>query len=116
MGCDPVCTKPGFSQLSSGRIRHLSSYVSQPRMSRLVAAMNGRNSSTVTALVEMANGRPINTQCGGLSNVAESPSAWFDPCLNRPAGTTVRAGHAGQSRMTDPGFGAAADTTADTFS
>src|SRR6266446_7772478 len=85
-------------------------------MSRPVAAMNARNSSTVTGLVEMANGLPTKTQCGGLSNAEELPSVRFDPCLNRPAGTMVRAGHVGQSRMTVPGCGAAAATTAGTFS
>src|SRR5882757_8085242 len=84
-------------------------------MSRPVAAMNARNSSTVTALVEMANGRSIDTQCTGFSNDAEILPARSDPCLNRPLGTTVRAGHAGQSRMTVPDFGSAADP-AGTFS
>ena len=84
-------------------------------MSRPVASTNGRNSSTVTALVATAKGCPINTQWGGFSNEAELPSARFDPCLNRPAGTIVIAGQVGQSRMTEPALGAAASVMAGIF-
>ena len=59
----------GLSQLFSARRRQSPSYVSQPCMSLPVAAMNSRNSSTVTALVDKAIGWAIITQCSGFSNV-----------------------------------------------
>src|ERR1700733_727019 len=84
-------------------------------MSRPAAGMNSRNSSRVTAFVNIANGRPMTTQCSGLPNDEEPPSAPADPCLNRPAGSTVRPGHVGQSRNTVPGLGATVEETAGTF-
>src|SRR5882724_3013492 len=76
-------------------------------MSRPVAVMNWWNSSTVTTFVDMANGRPMITQCCGLAKDTAPLSAGAEPCLNRPAGSTVMAGHVGQSRISVPGFGTA---------
>src|ERR1700678_724279 len=83
-------------------------------MSRPAVVMNSRNSSRVTALVDIANGRPMTTQCSGLSNEEEPLSVPADPCLNRPAGSTVKPGQVGQSRNTVPGLGATAEVTAGT--
>src|ERR1700679_4255503 len=76
--------------------------------------MNSRNSSRVTGLVDMANGPPTTTQCSGLSNDEEPLSVPADPCLNRPAGSTVKPGHVGQSRNTVPGLGTTAEETTGT--
>src|ERR1700722_19560353 len=85
-------------------------------MSRPAAVMNSRNSSRVTALVNIANGRPMTTQCSGLSKDEEPLSAAADPCLSRPAGSTVKPGHVGQSRNTVPGLlGTPAEKTAASF-
>src|SRR5260370_28103311 len=53
------------------------------------------------------------TQCSGLVN-DEPLSVRAALCLNRPAGSTVMAGQVGQSRITVPGLGAAADEPAGT--
>src|SRR5882762_3654925 len=83
-------------------------------MSRPVAAMNCWNSSTVTAFVDIASGRPMVTQCSGFSNGAAPLSVRADPCWNRPVGSTVMPGHVGQSCTTVPGFGTAGDEIAAT--
>src|SRR6266446_1621118 len=80
-------------------------------MSLPEAVMNSWNSSTVTAFVDMANELPMATQCCGFAN-AKPFSAGAEPCLNRPAGSTVMAGHVGQSRITVPGVGTAGDEAA----
>src|SRR5258707_2091909 len=80
-------------------------------MSLPEAVMNSWNSSTVTAFVDMANELPMATQCCGFAN-AKPFSAGAEPCLNRPAGSTVMAGHRGQWRVTVPGVGTAGEETA----
>src|SRR5258708_7658861 len=75
--------------------------------------INSWNSSTAPAFVGMANERPMSTQCCGFAS-AKPFSAGDEPCLNRPAGSTVMAGHVGQSRITVPAFGTTGDETTGT--
>ena len=103
-GCFPDWGNPGLFQLFFGRCFHAPSYVSQPCIFRPVAATNCWNSSTVTALVDMA-GRLIITQCSGFSNDAEPLSVTAEPCWKRPAGRTVMPGHDARSRITVPDLG-----------
>ena len=67
----------------------------------------------MTALVDMAKGRLIITQCSGFSN-AEPLSVTAEPCWKRPAGRTIMLGHDAQSRITVPGSGSPATVGAGT--
>src|SRR5258708_771259 len=52
------------------------------------------------------------TTCAGFSNGDASVSVYLEPCSKRPAGSTVTAGHVGQSCNTIPACGIAAAATA----